>query len=396
MCAQRVKLTSEMQYIQGALRDERATLQKFSMKELRKPDPSFQPRVVHLNMDHVKNLGDILQNLLKLGHDLEPGVIFRDSKANWKALVDGFHRHEAYRLAKLPYFPAYVIEGTKDEAIEYAAMANQHAMLTRTREDVRKQVEMLLGIPRWFRLTVTEIANHVGCAPSTVSKYRSAYCDARGLDIPPILVVNSSGLEYVKRRRKAANLPVVQEEVFRTKNAKERVRFTAKVDGKTVYLARSTLDGPDRDRKRSRAEEKLKGVVLATEDRKGGRKQILTRDRLVVWLHGRGVVVERDGLHRSKYPGISCLRCRGFLIDVCDSMADGIHGVVGSLLLFRQLVAPGDGGARLVVVCCPEEGPPEIMGLASQIGIEFLTPEELVASIKGDDDQSTPIAKGGK
>jgi hypothetical protein len=42
-----------------------------------------------------------------------------------------------------------------------------------------------------------------------------------------------------------------------------------------------------------------------------------------------------------------------------------------------------DPSSRAVVVCYPLDGPPVLLDLARQLGVEFLTPEELVASLKG-------------
>jgi hypothetical protein len=63
-----------------------------------------------------------------------------------------------------------------------------------------------------------------------------------------------------------------------------------------------------------------------------------------------------------------------------------VHAAIGRVLLARQLIDPS---ARAVVVCYTEETPPELIEAGRALGVEFLTPDELVASIKGEDSRES-------
>ncbi len=121
-------------------------------------DGGTQSRV-SLNESTVSDYAD----LIKDGVTLPPVVVFHDGSDNW--LADGFHRFHAFSKAGKASIPANIISGTCRDAKLYAAGANGTHGLSRTNQDKRRAVEMVLEdadcAENW---TDREIAKH--CAVS--------------------------------------------------------------------------------------------------------------------------------------------------------------------------------------------------------------------------------------
>jgi hypothetical protein len=383
MGAQRVKLSSEDQFIQEAIRSGRATIQKYSLKQLTKLDKAMQPRVNHLNVEHAKNLTDILQNLKKLDRDLDPGVLFRDPKTNWIGLVDGWHRLHAYMTIrpKLDYFPAYVVEGTKEEAIEYAAMANQHARLRRTPEDVEKQLRMLFALPKWWNSSNWIIAEHVGVGRSTVHKHRAKYSSDTGVPLPEE-VLNARGQVFRKR--------VIHADI-RSGRARPKIfeasdgSCMANVGGRLVRLGSKGIDNAEKV-----LDAKLPSVLGDYERSDEVRRVSLKTGHLIERLASGGFYFRSTGVGHTGCGIVGLTGCGTTAVTATLAKRDASATLaIGRVLSLREYDNPTH---RAVVVCYPEDGPEEILDLGRRLGIEFLTPEQLVASIKGDsgDEQGTP------
>lgn len=383
MGAQRVKLSSEDQFIQEAIRAGRATVQNYSLKQLIKLDKAMQPRVNHLNVEHAKNLTDTLQNLRKLDRDLDPGVLFRDPKTNWIGLVDGWHRLHAYMTIrpKLDYFPAYVVEGTKEEAIEYAAMANQHARLKRTTADVEKQLHMLFAIPRWWNKSNQSIGDHVGINPTTVHRHRVNYSRTTSTPIPNVFVSASGQLQSTRVSRGQILSGTNKPPISRDCNGK----YSAKILGKTHSLGRRDMES---------ASEQLDEKLASIRAEIASRRHSLRLSNLGTFLAARELsfrVTKAGGAHH----GVSGLSGHGRTITTAYLQKDDDSAVrsFGPVLAIREFDNPAN---RAVVVCYPEDGPEEILDIGRRLGIEFLTPEQLVASIKGDGDGDNDPAPAGE
>lgn len=103
--------------------------------------------------------------------DVAPVVVYWDGETRW--LVDGFHRIAAAVRAELVDVPATVYEGTRRDAIRYAARANQQHGLRRTSADKRRAVETLLADPEWSEWSDRRIAAMAGVSPTTVGTIRA-------------------------------------------------------------------------------------------------------------------------------------------------------------------------------------------------------------------------------
>ncbi|MEI8165018.1 MAG: ParB/RepB/Spo0J family partition protein [Chloroflexales bacterium] len=103
-------------------------------------------------------------------HDGNRLIVFGDDAALW--LADGFHRIEAAQRANLPTVPCEVRPGTRRDAVLYAVGANANHGHRRTRQDVRRAIELLLQDEEWGKWSDREISRQVGCSPSTVGTVR--------------------------------------------------------------------------------------------------------------------------------------------------------------------------------------------------------------------------------
>jgi hypothetical protein len=112
---------------------------------------------------------------LKDGGQLPPGVVFHDGKDYWAA--DLFHRWHAHERAGRKHMEVRVLEGTRRDAILYAAGCNAEHGLARSDEDKRKAVRTLLTDPEWSQWNNVEIARRCRVSPTMVWNHRQALAD---------------------------------------------------------------------------------------------------------------------------------------------------------------------------------------------------------------------------
>lgn len=119
---------------------------------------------------------------MKTGAAFPPVIVFVDSKGvRW--LADGFHRCAAADLAGLTEIAADVREGSRKDALLYAAKANGEHGLRRTNADKRRAVLLVLGnFPKWSDRKIGEAC---GVDHKTVAAARAANAaQAEGGEIP--------------------------------------------------------------------------------------------------------------------------------------------------------------------------------------------------------------------
>lgn len=361
--AKKIEMLPEERYIQDRLKDGTCVRQDFSMKAIGRPDTAYQARVEHLDVAHAKRFADMLGS----GTPLWPVVVFVATVGTKMRaiLADGFHRHHAYHSLKRPSIPAYVVTVSADrlehEARLYASMCNQLATKGRSKEDMRKAVEILLADPECWDWADRRISDHCGVSPTTVSKYRCEYANQNNIALPE-KVTCSDGRSVFKGSKER-----VRGYTCRVGKNKGNTSFHKRIDGESVYLG-TTED---------EAKKKFDQII----ESKNVRKLKLERNTLIPYFTRNGFA-----FHSCLGPGfqsrfISGYYGHGVVLKACkfENETD-ISSVVGSLLLLRRKM--GNLRARMIVVCYREDGPQEEIGLACQEGVEFLTPEELVDSLR--------------
>lgn len=104
-----------------------------------------------------------------------PIVVYYDGAGYW--LADGFHRVEAaqrwHRNGGGPATIATEIRsGTRRDAVLHAVGANAEHGLRRSRDDIRRAIEVLLRDPEWQQWSDSEIARRVRVDHKTVGAHR--------------------------------------------------------------------------------------------------------------------------------------------------------------------------------------------------------------------------------
>ena len=120
--------------------------------------------------------------LYKDNTNFPPLVAFFDGQRFW--LADGFHRYAAAARADLSELPFIVKEGSRRDAILFAAGANKGHGLRLGYGDKRRVIERLLLDEEWGKWSDGAIARHVGAAQAYASKVRRDLAEAKGVTFP--------------------------------------------------------------------------------------------------------------------------------------------------------------------------------------------------------------------
>jgi len=104
--------------------------------------------------------------------ELPPPTVFQIEEDY--VLVDGFHRYAAYQKCGRDTIPCEIIQGSLDEAREYACCANKAHGLRRNDDDKRKAVEFFFKIPGRDKLTNSDVARKLGVSVPFVKKVRGS------------------------------------------------------------------------------------------------------------------------------------------------------------------------------------------------------------------------------
>lgn len=139
-------------------------------------DPELTCRAAGVNKATAADYAEAM----KAGAVFPPVVVFADQKGvHW--LADGFHRCAGAELAGLGEVAADVRQGSRKDALLYAASANGSHGLRRTNADKRRAVLLVLGnFPKWSDRKIGEAC---GVDHKTVAAARVAVA-LEGGEIP--------------------------------------------------------------------------------------------------------------------------------------------------------------------------------------------------------------------
>jgi hypothetical protein len=131
-------------------------------------DPALMCRAAGLNKNTVREYAEAMT----AGASFPPVIIFQDGKgAKW--LADGFHRCAAAELAGLLEVAADVRQGSRRDALLYAASANASHGRPRSNADRRHAVLLLLNDAAWAKRSDNWLAKHAAVSQPFVSKLRA-------------------------------------------------------------------------------------------------------------------------------------------------------------------------------------------------------------------------------
>lgn len=319
-------------------------------------DLEVQSRVA-MDMEHCR----FLSGELAISGELKPILVFFDGERYW--LANGFHRYHVYVKAGRKQIRAIVKPGGRTEAIIESARVNDNASKGKTPEDKKRSLRMLLEFPEWRNKPAKELCDYVGLSRLTVVKQLAEF-DAQGGQLSEF-IVRKDGSKQLRHRN---NKRHVRQEATK----KQGTRCRAWIEGKRVSL------GSDHDE----AAKQLDEITKAQESRRAEIRDIECVARKMLY---RGIAIR--AVSRGGHSRISAREIGPAVFVVMDvSDAANVFSAVGMILISRLRSAPDK---RAVVLCYPKDAAKTTLDLiesARQLGIEFLTPEEFVASIKTDDD----------
>ncbi|MGK5028482.1 hypothetical protein [Janthinobacterium sp. MDT1-19] len=126
-------------------------------------DGGTQSRVA-LNETTVAEYAEVI----RLGGELPPVVVFNDGASDGLWLADGFHRFHAHRAADAMDIACDVRVGTKRDAILYSLGANAKHGLRRTSEDKRNSVRILIADVEWAAMSENRMAEICGVSRTLI------------------------------------------------------------------------------------------------------------------------------------------------------------------------------------------------------------------------------------
>jgi hypothetical protein len=317
----------------------------YSMKALGMPNDEFQARFDKLNPGHAARFAAMLVR----GDTPAPVVIFRSivreivegirREIVSLILADGFHRHHAYASLKRDTIPAYIIdvphECLEDRARLYAAMCNQINCLPRTDADKREAIRMTCAVPECEGWTDRRIADHCGVDERTVKRIRMEY-----------LIEHKKDLPAPPKKRPA---PPVQ----------------GRKDPAPV-MPKSSILPPGAEAEPTPADV---------------RPPLHNPKLFRAWLLDRRVIAKppEDGATSGLYIRTGLL-AGNLAIVLCDgSDIEQAQLAMAKALLLREAAAPG---SRATVVLNRQGPHRKLYELGERLGVDFVSPEELVAALK--------------
>ncbi len=249
-------------------------------------------------------------------------------------MADGFHRYEATKHAGKSDILCIVHQGDRRDAVIFSAGCNQQFSVKRTPADIHKAICMLLEDNEWFHRNDAQIAHHVGCSGQTVWRIRAEFCKETEQEAPTEFADTLGRFRPARRKF----------------SVKSRVAFLQGRTKEETPPPRYSLDYSS------------------------------IRD-LFVRFHGFRTVVEQG--QGAAYPGVRAIYREddpSILMTPCDFVLhDSLPLAVGRLLLARQIVSAVD---RMVVLCYRENGPDRTIECAEDLDIEFVSPEDMIQSLK--------------
>jgi hypothetical protein len=353
----------------GAKKNEKFEVQVLSLDAIR-VDHSIQSRVI----TDVVYQREFSEAMLR-GDVFPPVVVFFDGKVYW--LADGFHRHAATKKAGMLSIRAEIHYGTKRDAMIHSAGANIKFSIPRKPEDIRKAAEMLFADEEWGKKATSMIANKIGCRHATIRNHRNEWHERTGIPLVSYVECKDGqkrGIAYTSGNKTP---PRILE--YRRKGL---TQYRTYIDGKRYWL------GTNKEVAEANLSNVISKHVESTTSRNCEPKDRnwLFRDSSSFgdWLSSKGVTSKPCGLDWFLYPGVHGLLVKDAIITTAafrDKKSEILLSAIGRIEVLAVIFS---GHLRRVVLCEPELGPPKIIECLTRRGYEFLTPEDFVASLKGE------------
>lgn len=266
--------------------------------------------------------------------------------------------HRRYALLSLgrSQMLCEVVNGTMEDAIVLAAGSNKNnGVKPMGDKEITKAVEMLFLVDEWWEKSDTLVGEYVGCATSKVGRIRKIVIQSGKRKAPTY--VNGLGKKIPYNRGHGKNPRRISE----TRKGNYQATFEGKrLNGSTAEAVAAKLQD---------AEESLK-------HKRNSLSYVATKTNL--YKHGFSGAIPFG----AAYHGLRGIYGFGLVCMPCDfSEPESLPLVVGQLIASKQIV---DHSGRMVVICYPEDGPSAVIDLYRAAGFEFMTPDELIESLKSE------------
>jgi hypothetical protein len=285
--------------------------------------------------------------LMAEGATFPPVEVFWDGQKYW--LANGFHRHGAVKSLGRQTIKARVYQGTREDAMIYSAGDVKRGDIARSREDKKKACEMLFALPEWWARADAWIGSHVGLTNAQVNKYRRRYSQTTKTPLPEkVLRTDKTWTNFVHRQNGSRA-------IVRSSGGRKgkQITFHASVRGKKVY-----------GKTEEAAKEKLDALLGACDSRITCFSDFLLR---------LGIA------NQSKdFRSFACNDA--FLVAAKFHESPNVFDAVGRALMARH--AYGKPTDRAVIVGYKVNCLASHIEIAESMGIEFLTPDEFIESLK--------------
>ncbi len=165
-------------------------------------DAAIQVRVGGLDNDTLEAYVAVLEN----GGELPPIIVFRDD-AGEHYLADGFHRYAAHEQVGKAIIKAFVRDGNRDQALDFAEGANLEHGLKLSNEDKKNILFRRLarkGHP-WLTLSNGQLAQALGVSKMSIGRWMQEFSAVTNVTPDRSHVVGTDGKTYGVDSIKAAN-----------------------------------------------------------------------------------------------------------------------------------------------------------------------------------------------
>ncbi len=306
-----------------------------------------------------------LSRFRKEGSQFPPATVFQLPDGRL-ILAAGHHRHWSLLNDNEPDIWSDVVNGSFDEAVVFAAGSNRsNGVKPMQPKDVTKALRMLLSIERWWFKGDQTLSAHVGCSHTKARTVRLAFATENGLKLPDT-VESSDGKIYKRVRRNSTRT----HEPLISKRSDCATYFSTyrnrQYQGKTEKEVRDKINSAIKEESE---------IALSLKAGQVGQLLLKAGFRRLKW--------------NPAFPAFFGFTGHGIVAVPCD-FQKGVSLVVshGNLRLLLASIGRADGNrqrdrhaTRSVILCYRKYGPAAAIELFEEVGVEFMTPHELVDSL---------------
>lgn len=338
--------------------------QWIGIKNLEAPD-EVQPRA-GIDKDWVSQLATFRRE----GSEFPPARVYQLPNAQL-ILAEGHHRRWALLGENETDMLCDVVDGTMEEAIVYAAGSNKsNGVKPMSPHDITRAVEMILAIESWWNRSNAVIGRRIGCKGTKVGRIRKQLAESKGLSIPDHVIREDGAITtYGGRRSNREAMPSISRHGNKVRCLyKNEWHSASTID--ELHKIMNGVFSQEEKRKRSLKPSNLyqfmkdSGFEMVKWTSFWGSSDIQAT-QLKVWVKNDVVATSCDFSSPEK-----CLVGLGILELVSLN--------VGRLKLAKNHV---EAIRRQVIMSYKGDCAPKLIGLCEKVGIEFMTPDELIASL---------------